>query len=402
MNRVDWLVLDLNSYFASVEQQEQPALRNHPVAVVPVMTDSTCCIAASYEAKAFGIRTGTRVSEAKTLCPELHLVEANPPLYVLYHHKIIEAIDSCVPVASILSIDEVACELTGSQRDVSVAIELSLKIKRIIAERTGPCLRSSIGLAPNRFLAKVASDMKKPDGLTVIRLCDLPNILFSLKPRDLPGIGSQMEKRLEQKGIRTLEQLTSLNSSQMKSVWGSVVGERFYGWLRGENLDELPTQRRSIGHSHVLEPSLRTMTRAFPIVQKLTCKAALRLRKMDYWASHMTVSVKFLNGPSAEAKARLDEVQDTSTFLTTLKNLWERLPARNPLRVGVTFHSLVPAERHTPSFLGEAKKEELSIVMDKLNDKYGKNTTYFASLHRVLNEAPVRIGFTRIPHVSEF
>src|SRR5258708_35644206 len=96
---VNWLFLDLNAYFASVEQQVTPALRGKPVVVVPVMADSTCCIAASYEAKAYGIKTGTRVGDAKKLCPGLRLVEARHELYVLYHHRIVDTVASCVPVA---------------------------------------------------------------------------------------------------------------------------------------------------------------------------------------------------------------------------------------------------------------------------------------------------------------
>src|SRR5450432_47129 len=99
------LVIDFNSFFASVEQQEQPALRGQPVAVVPVMTDSTCCIAASYEAKCFGIKTGTNVGEARQRCPGLIVVEARPPLYIEYHHKLIAAVDACLPVTDVRSID---------------------------------------------------------------------------------------------------------------------------------------------------------------------------------------------------------------------------------------------------------------------------------------------------------
>lgn len=113
---LSWLFLDLNSYFASIEQQLRKELRDKPVAVVPVMADSTCCIAASYEAKKFGIKTGTVVSEAKKLCPSPKLVEARHQTYVECHHQIVEAVESCLPVASVASIDEMACQLTGSNR----------------------------------------------------------------------------------------------------------------------------------------------------------------------------------------------------------------------------------------------------------------------------------------------
>ena len=119
--RVQWLFLDLNSYFASVEQETRPELRRKPVAVVPMVADTTCCIAASYEAKAFGVRTGTGVKDAKQMCPGLRIVEARHELYVQYHHKIVEAVNTCVPVTAVVSIDEMACRLMGRECPVENA-----------------------------------------------------------------------------------------------------------------------------------------------------------------------------------------------------------------------------------------------------------------------------------------
>ncbi len=109
------LYIDFNSYFAAVEQQRYPGLRGKPVAVVPVMADTTCCIASSYEARKFGVKTGTQVREAKRLCPVLTLVEAEPAVYVNYHHRLVEAVESCAHVEKVLSIDEMYCELHGRE-----------------------------------------------------------------------------------------------------------------------------------------------------------------------------------------------------------------------------------------------------------------------------------------------
>ena len=167
---LNWLFVDLNSYFASVEQEVRPELRGRPVAVVPMMADTTCCIAASYEAKAFGVKTGTIVADAKRMCPGIVLVEGRHELYVEYHHRIVEAVESCLPVTAVLSIDEMACRLMGRERPLLAALELGRKVKARIRERVGPMLRSSVGLATNRYLAKVASDMEKPDGLVALPL----------------------------------------------------------------------------------------------------------------------------------------------------------------------------------------------------------------------------------------
>ena len=228
---LSWLFVDLNSYFASVEQQARPELRGRPVGVVPMMADTTCCIAASYEAKAFGVKTGTIVADAKRMCPEIVLVEGRHELYTEYHHRIVEAVESCVPVTAVCSIDEMACRLMGRERALRAALELGIRVKQSIRERVGPMLRSSVGLATNRYLAKVASDMEKPDGLVALPLDILPEALRGLTLRDLPGIGSRTEKRLNEKGIHAMDDLLALDCEQAGEIWGSVWGERLWHWL---------------------------------------------------------------------------------------------------------------------------------------------------------------------------
>ena len=201
------LVVDFNSYFASVEQEIQPALRGRPVAVVPVKAETTCCIAASYEAKKFGVKTGTRVSDARRMCPGLRVIEARPATYVEFHHKLVAAVESCIHVEEVWWINEMVCDLTGKWGQRENAMELAREIKRTIAARVGSILRSSIGIAPNPFLAKTASDMQKPDGLVVIEQEDLPACLHRLELRDLCGIGRNMEARLREHGIYTVESL---------------------------------------------------------------------------------------------------------------------------------------------------------------------------------------------------
>src|ERR1700678_1031038 len=252
-SHLNWLFVDFNSYFASVEQEVRPELRGKPIAVVPMLADTTVCIAASYEAKAFGVKTGTVVADAKRMCPELVLVEARHELYVDYHHRVVEAVESCLPVTAVLSIDEMACRLMGRERPLLAALELGRRVKARIREQVGPMLASSVGLATNRYLAKVASDMEKPDGLVALPLDVLPDALRLLALRDLPGIGARTEKRLNEKGIRTMDDLLALDREHAGEIWGSVWGERLFHWLAGEDFEmgELEHQK-SISHSHVL------------------------------------------------------------------------------------------------------------------------------------------------------
>jgi DNA polymerase-4 len=182
-----WLVLDLNSFFASCEQQEDPELRDRPLIVVQTMAETTCAIAASYPAKALGIRTGTLVHEARRLCKDLKLVQANHKLYVEYHHRILKAIDKHVPVEDVMSIDEVACRLDKLQQEPTVGRKLAQAIKHEIGSQVGACLTSSIGISANKLLAKLASNMQKSDGLVILPVEELPRAILHLKLRDIPG-----------------------------------------------------------------------------------------------------------------------------------------------------------------------------------------------------------------------
>ncbi|MGA7858744.1 MAG: DNA polymerase, partial [Terracidiphilus sp.] len=363
---LNWLFVDLNSYFASCEQQDRPELRGRPVAVVPMMADTTCCIAASYEAKAFGVKTGTIVGDAKRMCPGLELIEARHELYVDYHHRIVEAVESCLPVTAVLSIDEMACRLMGRERPLLAALDLGSKVKARIREKVGPMLRSSVGLATNRYLAKVASDMEKPDGLVALPLDILAEALSQLTLRDLPGIGARTEKRLNAKGIHTMLDLQALGCEQAGQLWGSVWGERLWHWLHGEDFDMAETEHlKSISHSHVLAPEMRTAEKAWAVAHKLLHKAAMRLRSGGLWASSIGLAVGFAVPRSEKApvsrfgvptrgwhgEIRLSECQDNQTLIGALCRLWASRPAGaeydQPYFIGIQLNGLVPERLHS-------------------------------------------------------
>jgi len=288
------LFVDFNSYFASVEQYDEPRLRGQPVGVVPVLAPTTCCIAASIEAKQFGVTTGTPVWEAVGRCPEIKLVEARPARYVELHHELMEIIQGCIPYGKAESIDEVPCYLIGRERQRARAEAIAGEIKQALRDRGfSPAIRCSIGIAPNRFLAKTASDMVKPDGLTVIEQHELPGKLHALNLRELCGIGSSMECRLHEAGIHTTEQLCAATREHLRAAWGSIEGERYWLQLRGFDLPDRKTTRGSIGHSHVLGPELRSFPGARTVLFKLLAKAAMRLRHEGYLASGHLISTIF-------------------------------------------------------------------------------------------------------------
>jgi DNA polymerase-4 len=421
---IQWLFLDLNSYFASVEQEQRPSLRNRPVAVVPVMADTTCVIAASYEAKAFGVKTGTQVGEAKQMCPGIALVEARHELYVEYHHKIVEAVELCIPVSVVLSIDEMAARLIGREQPLMAAVELARRVKQSIRDHAGTTLRCSVGLAPNRYLAKIASDMDKPDGLMALTPDILMPALSRLELRDLPGVGRRMEKRLHEKGIVTMAQLLALDREQMGRVWGGVWGERVWHWLRGEDFDkEEQEHQKSISQSHVLAPELRTPEGCYAVAHKLLHKAAMRLRMARLWTTNVSMSVKFAV-PKATARrlhysgipqvgwshgTSVIECQDSQTLIEALRKLWMLCPRgplyQKPFQVGVWLGDLVPDHLHTLNLFDglewETRRARISSTMDALNQKYGLDTVMPATMLPAKTAAPTRIAFTSIPDLFE-
>lgn len=396
----NWLFVDLNSYFASVEQQLNPKLRGKPVAVVPMLSDSTCVIAASYEAKKYGVKTNTMVRDARSMCPGITFIEGQHLEYVRYHKKIVEAVESCHPVTAVCSVDEMACRLQGRDQKFKNAIELSYDIKGAILKKVGECLTSSVGLAPNRFLAKVASDMQKPDGLTYILPWEIPDKLLSLKLRDLIGIGARMEKRLNAQGIHSVEKLYSLSVHEMRSIWGGLGGERFYKWLRGEDLELSYEKNKSVGHQHVLPPELRTMKGAYHVGLKLLNKAGVRLRRLNAWASHISIRVKYVDRTYWANDAKILECQDTLSLQEAFSFLWQTVTPETPLKISVTLSHLVHESERSFSFFENKKRLDLSRAADAINERYGPYTVHFGGIHEALSSAPTRIAFSNIPEVN--
>ena len=449
-----WLYLDLNSYFASVAQQLDPGLRGRPVAIAPVDTDATSAIAASYEAKAFGIRTGTPIWQAKAMCRDLIVVPARHEDYVRFHHAIIAEVERHVPITAVCSIDEVACRLCDNENGGVEVRALARRIKAGIAANVGTELRSSIGVAPNRLLAKMAADMEKPDGLTVLDDACRDARLRALQPNDIPGVGRNMERLLAAAGVVTMDRVLSLTPREARAVWGSVWGERLHWLLKGVDLPELATQRRTIGHSQVLGPDTRAPDRARIVARRLCLKAATRLRRMGCRTGFVVLSVKgegrvgeertgegwagagragdapVLIGPAPAWAGRMAALpggrwshgqklvaaHDNFTLLAVLDALWTRmrgeLPDQRYRQVAVTFLELTDAAATqlalfddgsavTPAT--EERRLALSIAIDRMNARFGRDAvTVGHDARGATRSSGPKIAFTRIPELAEF
>ena len=399
-----YLFVDMNAYFASVEQHDHPRWRNKPLVVVPVAARTSSCIAVNYPAKARGVKVGSPVWEAERLCPGVICAPARPERYVEVHKEIVRAVGRCIPVTKVMSIDEMACSLIGDEREPHKAEAVARAIKAELRHSLGEVLTCSIGVGPNVMLAKVAGDMKKPDGLTVLRPEELPGCLYPLKITDFPGIGPRMEKRFLRYGVTTTQQLLQLNVRALAVVWGSKVhAERWFHLLRGEDVPDVPTRRRTVGHSHVLPPALRTPEGSRGVMVRLIHKACARLRSIGYWAGAMAVGIRYAEGVKWHTARKLPHCQDTLHWLLAFGEMWDERPqdAGPPLQVWMTLTDLVPASAATPSlFEQDRQSTALSHAMDAINRKFGKHAVRFGGIVGAEKSAPMRIPFNHIPKIN--
>lgn len=413
-----WLFLDLNSYFASVEQQENPALRGRPVAVVPMETDHTCAIAASYEARIYGVKTGTIIRDAKRLCPGLVCVLARHDKYVEYHHRILEEVVRHTPINKIWSIDELSSRLPPGKRNVEAATAIAHRIKDGLRRNIGPALRCSIGLAPNTLLAKMATDMQKPDGLVVIRPEDLPGRLLDCKLTDVPGIGANMRARLHRAGIMTMEDFWRTAPKQARAIWGSVEGERYWYWLHGYDFEREDTKKSMIGHSRVLDPALRPPEKTRLMARRLLTKAVARLRRQGLYAGHLGFSIRTVEGQRWQRDLRLaTPADDPFTFIEHLETIWAEMMRAAPY--GVRFKKvsvLLTGLRRKDEITGDLftappaptaaqlqKRARLAAALDILRDKYKAETVTLGLPPKTLaGYVGTKIAFSRVPDRSEF
>ncbi len=390
------LFLDMNCFFARVEQQVQPIYRGRPVGVTPYTGGTGCVIAASYEAKELGVKTGMMVKDAKRQCPQIAILPARPALYHFYHKELIKVLETFSPFLKVLSIDEFAIRLTGRDQRDEAAKKIAFDIKDAIREKVGDWLTCSMGIASNQFLAKLAGELKKPDGLFEIKLTDLTQIYQVLKLTDLCGINHRMAGRCHAYGIYTpwaLYQKSLNDMSRLFGVWGKV----WYFRLRGFEVDDVAFTTKSVGHSHVLAPEFRSESGVRQVLLKLAQKTGYRLRQGQYWASGLYVGVGFFDAPHWYRVKRWPPFQDDRALTDFALSMLKGCPFDGrPLIVALSAVNLIRSYIPSISLFPELHKQQaLSRAMDAINDKYGASSIRTAALLGADHAAPDRIPFGR-------
>lgn len=409
---IESLYVDFDAFFANAEKLLRPELRDRPVGVIPLPSEYTSLIACCYLSRLSGVKRGMSVSEARELCPDIVLVLARHDEYVRLHHRILEEIDNHLPVKRVWSVDEMECELTGTEQQRYLKIAHDLRDG--LAKNVGAVLSPSIGLGPNQFLAKVAAEMEKPAGLTVLHPDTLLQQLAPLELGDLPGIGGSMRRRLEAAGITTMTQLWNTSPKQARQIWGSVEGERIWLQLHGYAVSKPGTVRRMFGHSRVLAKDWQSPAKARECLRLLTAKAAQRLRREGYNASAIDIAVSVSEGAGWSGTEHFSPTRDDHTFLGAVSRLFDAaqpaLRERKLQNVYVMLHRISrPGEvtgdlfEQAGAHAREPRWDQITDVMDGLNKRYGGGAISLG-MRRELpgGYAGAKIAFGRVPSLEDF
>lgn len=375
--------VDLNSCFATVEQQSRPRLRGRPVVIVNRRTEHTSIVTASYEAKALGVKVGMRVRDAKLLAPALIALESDPAKYRFVYHKMMDIMKSYSAHVTMKSIDEGVIDFhqaTAAMRDRSLEA-IGYEIKQRLKDEIGCAMRCNVGIGTNRFLAKTAAGLHKPDGLDIITYENLRTTLETLKLTDLTGIAGRNEHRLNAVGIYTPLQFLDANVDTLhKMVFKSVLGDQWHQRLRGWEVDDVSHDMKTVGRQYVLEAN--NLSRA-DILQRLhhLCESVgSRLRSQNRVARGVFVYAKTYERGYWHARKmhELPFFSDNAIY-NQARLLFAGAP-QHIKEIGINCYELCDDNDPQLSLFGDevAREHRLIDAMDVINRRYGERVIHSA------------------------
>jgi DNA polymerase-4 len=369
--------IDLNSAFAMAEQQARPNLRGKPLGMTNRLSKYCCVIAASYEAKKRGVKVGMRLNEARALIPEFIILETDPPKYHYIYQKLAGIMKSYSPDVKMKSIDEGIIDFHGTKQHINKRSleEIGIEIKGQLRRELGGWIKVNIGIGPNRFLAKTAASLNKPDGLDTIDHTNLLEVYGSLKLTDLTGIAKHYQARLNAYGIYTpIDFLNASSDKLRRTVFHSVVGEDWYQRLRGYEVDSVTTKLGQVGRQHVLDIKTNDESILLPRFHYLceTTGKKLRYRQVD--ARGILVWAYFKSGGRWHQRKTFESsfYTDKEIYRRALELFNKRPKHLIVTTLGITCYNLSPSSRAQASLMEEVNREEwLTEAIDDINERYG-------------------------------
>lgn len=376
--------IDLNSAFASAEQQAWPLLRNRPMGVTNRLSKECCVIAASYEAKALGIKVGVRRTEALALCPDFVMLETDPSKYTFMYKQLIRIMHDYSPKIKMKSIDEGIIDFHGCEQLLGSRTleDIGFEIKQRMFKEVGNWMRINVGIGTNRFLAKMAAGWHKPDGLDKLDYHNLIDFYKSIELEDITGIAEAYGARLRAHGITTPMEFLEANDELLRrQVFKSINGLHWSNRLRGFEVDDHETHLGMVGRQWVIANPSNDDAYLRSCLHFLATTAGMKLRYRNVEARGVCVWAVFNTGGFW---------RDKRMFKTTFyadQDIWERVarlfdqrPKHMILRtMGLYLYELTPSSRSQLGLFDDVlKKDELTKAVDEINDFYGKFTVFAA------------------------
>ncbi len=395
--------IDLNSCFAIIEQQANPLIRHKPVAVAAYNSPRGAVLASSYEAKALGIKLMVNVREARMLCRDVIILTPDPEKYFDAHRRFKKVLLQYTSDVTPKSVDEFVVNFSGS-RAIQSGLDLTdigYRIKEDIKRELGEYVTVNVGISTNRFLAKLAAGLHKPDGLDIITAANLRDVYETLDLIDLPGINRRYQARLNLAGIFTPIQFLDAPVWKLKNeVFKSIVGYYWYLRLRGHEIDAVDFGRKSFGQQYALGDKTTNREALSRLLMKLCEKAGRRLRKHDYVAGgvhlFMTFEDRTYYAKSRRTKAIVYATQDI--FLHALKLLNEAQISHNVTNISITVYDLRPASPTQLGLFDDTRLDSRSLAhaADMVNDRYGEFTVVPAIMANMQDTILKRVAFGSI------
>ncbi len=397
--------IDLNSCFATIEQQANPLIRGKPVAVAAYTSDNGCIIASSIEAKKIGVKVGMRVKEGKKLYPSLIVLPPDPWKYRFVNRKLLTLFQKYTPKITIKSIDEMALDFDKTpvlqEKNIwSIAKEIKVKIKNQI----GDWLTVSVGIAPSRFLAKTASNLHKPDGLDEINYLNFKKIYHWLRVENLCGIKINTMMKLNGGNIFTALDMYQSSAQKLKSLFNSILGYYWYLRLRGVEVDQVEHKRKSFGNSYALNKFSSDKIILAKILCCLVEKMGRRLRRNGYGARGICLCLVYSDFSYYRCGKTYPKIMYASQDLykEAVKILFTAV--KKPVRIiSIACFNL---EKNCLNQLNlipqEEKKRSLTQALDSISKRFGELSVFPASTIKIKDKIVDRIAFGNINELEEF
>lgn len=373
------LHVDMNAFFASVEQAANPKLKGKPIAVGGGIKKGSVVAAASYEAKAHGVKNGMSTWEAKKLCPNLIVIIGDMTKYIHASKTIFEILYEYTDLVDIFSIDEAFMDITKTKDHFGGEITLAKDIKKRIKEKLN--LTCSIGISYNKLMAKLAGELKKPDGLVTLNPKDIPDKIKDVPVSKLCGIGRKTEEKLKTIKIKTFEELNRYPREKLVKIFGIFYGEQLYQMGQGCGEVRKTETSKSMGHSYTLPKFTNDINEINGYLLRLAEQVGRRLRKHKYRGRAIHLTLGFGNYKFFGKQKKIEDYIDDGYKIYKIATKLFPDYLNQPIRlVGVSVSNLIQNQDQVSLFESEENKKEALRAADEINNRYGEFTIERASI----------------------